>query len=183
MGVHKICFDVLMPRLSGSAWKVLCFIIRKTIGYQKEFDKISYSQISTGTGLKSHETIRAALMELRGHASVKQGRRINGWRRVPELPELVFTNEQQGMKESACYWLNQNVEILLPDSRSTFNVERSTLNVETINKPNNKESSSNYYSRPSNSYKNIPESFNNSNDYDFSEAQSLFDELDGFADD
>ena len=34
--------DVVMPSLPPNAWKVLCFVIRKTRGWNKERDRLSY---------------------------------------------------------------------------------------------------------------------------------------------
>jgi hypothetical protein len=62
--------DELMPRLSFPAWKVLCLILRKTIGWtdgnggRKMQDAISYSQLRAGTGISQNATIRRALVEL-----------------------------------------------------------------------------------------------------------------------
>lgn len=53
--------DYIMPELSGSAWKVLSYFLRRTIGWQKSGDRISYSQIAKGTGIKSDTTITKAL--------------------------------------------------------------------------------------------------------------------------
>jgi phage replication O-like protein O len=53
-----------MPKLSPNAWKILCFIIRKTRGWQKEQDQISISQIASGTGIKNRTTITTAIKEL-----------------------------------------------------------------------------------------------------------------------
>ena len=62
--VHNMAFDYIMPRVSGSAWKVLCLIIRKTKGWGKRSDEISYSQIKDGTGIKNDLTVKKALGEL-----------------------------------------------------------------------------------------------------------------------
>ncbi len=62
--VHNSVFDVIMPSLPPNAFKVLCFVIRKTVGWKKESDQLSYSQIATGTGIKSPATLRAAVKEL-----------------------------------------------------------------------------------------------------------------------
>jgi phage replication O-like protein O len=62
--MHNALFDVVMPALSPNGWKVFCFIIRKTIGYQKSSDLVSYSQIIKGCGIVSRSTVSAALKEL-----------------------------------------------------------------------------------------------------------------------
>jgi hypothetical protein len=47
----------------------------KTVGWQKEFDVISYSQIQAGTGIKNRSTISMALHELQGEIPLYRGRR------------------------------------------------------------------------------------------------------------
>lgn len=56
--------DVVMPSLSPTAWKVLCLIVRKTKGWGKEGDQLSYSQIREGTGISSDQTVNRALAAL-----------------------------------------------------------------------------------------------------------------------
>lgn len=62
--VHNYLFDEIMPALPPNAWKVLCFIIRKTRGWNKTADQISYTQIVKGTGIKGSATVSAALKTL-----------------------------------------------------------------------------------------------------------------------
>ncbi|MFC1558732.1 replication protein, partial [candidate division KSB1 bacterium] len=50
-------------RISGEAVQVLLFIIRKTLGWNKREDAISYSQFVLGTGLLK-PNIRRALIKL-----------------------------------------------------------------------------------------------------------------------
>jgi phage replication O-like protein O len=71
--VDNAVFDAIMPILSSSEWKVLCFIIRKTIGWQKEMDSISYSQIKAGTGIKTATTIQKAIEGLMGRGIIQRG--------------------------------------------------------------------------------------------------------------
>ena len=67
--------DEMLAQVSGSACKVYLLIVRKTRGWQKSSDYISYSQIQKVAGIKSHETIKNALNELLvlGLIRVKQG--------------------------------------------------------------------------------------------------------------
>lgn len=62
--VDNAVFDEIMPTLNGSEWMVLSFIIRKTVGWQKDSDGISYSQFIKGTGISSNSTIKKALDSL-----------------------------------------------------------------------------------------------------------------------
>jgi phage replication O-like protein O len=55
--------DVVMQDLSGSAVKVFLAICRKTIGWHKVSDAISYSQLKALTGL-GNSAVSTALMEL-----------------------------------------------------------------------------------------------------------------------
>ena len=71
---HNYTLDHIMPSLPPNAWKVLCFIIRKTKGWGKEIEQLSYSLIRQGTGIKSDETMRAALKELIDREYVIVGR-------------------------------------------------------------------------------------------------------------
>lgn len=62
--IDNAVFDVIMPSLGSSEWKVLSFILRKTIGWHKMADRISYKQIQEGTGLASPSTVSRALKNL-----------------------------------------------------------------------------------------------------------------------
>lgn len=56
--------DAIMPGLPANAWKVLCFVIRKTRGFNKDQDRLSYSQIEQGTGIGSSATVSTAVKVL-----------------------------------------------------------------------------------------------------------------------
>lgn len=74
--------DEIMPQLGPNAWKVLCFIIRKTIGWQKDNDSLSFSQIKTGTGIKNNTTVSKALNDLEDFelgALIKRRRFDQAW--------------------------------------------------------------------------------------------------------
>ena len=62
--MDNFIIDHVMPGLSGSAWKVLTIIVRKTIGWHKEQDEVSFRQLLTLTGIKSFATLTNALKEL-----------------------------------------------------------------------------------------------------------------------
>lgn len=65
--IHNSVLDVLMPSMPPNAFKVLMFVLRKTHGWDKDEDALSYSQIVTGTGIKSPATVSAALQYLKQH--------------------------------------------------------------------------------------------------------------------
>jgi phage replication O-like protein O len=50
-------FDTLMPSLSGGELKVLLYICRRTFGFQKEYDRISLSQIAHGITTKTGKVL------------------------------------------------------------------------------------------------------------------------------
>ena len=62
--VNNFLFDHIMPNVKPNAWKVLCLILRKTRGWNKLADRISFSQIKQGTGISSDGTVSNALKEL-----------------------------------------------------------------------------------------------------------------------
>lgn len=62
--INNDLLDYVMPKLSPNAWKILCFIIRKTKGWHKEEDHLSISQIINETGIKNRTTVSKALKDL-----------------------------------------------------------------------------------------------------------------------
>lgn len=44
--------DMFMPHLSGAEWKCLCYIARRTFGFQKRADQIAFSQFENGITTK-----------------------------------------------------------------------------------------------------------------------------------
>lgn len=62
--VRNEVFDEVMPKLSLPAWKVLCAIIRATMGWHKTEDRLSYSQLLRRTGLASPSSVSRAVAEL-----------------------------------------------------------------------------------------------------------------------
>jgi phage replication O-like protein O len=66
-GYTKIANEIIDQfckyRLSGEEWMVLWAIIRKTYGFNKKMDKISFSQLSNMTNLK-RQTVNRALKKL-----------------------------------------------------------------------------------------------------------------------
>ena len=56
--------DRFMPLVSAPAHKIFTLIVRKTIGWQREFDTISVSQFMSLTGIKSNNTVLQSIKEL-----------------------------------------------------------------------------------------------------------------------
>ena len=76
-GFHNLLLDKVMPELSPNAWKVLCFIIRQTVGWHRNHKKLRYGRIMRGTGIKSRTTVSTALSELQGYGIVIQTKAPN----------------------------------------------------------------------------------------------------------
>jgi phage replication O-like protein O len=109
--VHNAIFD-LMPHLSGAEWKILCFIIRKTSGYQKEVDAISYSQIIEGTGVKNRAAVSNALHSMQGLEKMRDGNKTV-WVRNEERVALITCYDGANRRQSLGYSVNQDCEILV----------------------------------------------------------------------
>lgn len=62
--VPNAFIDEMLDKISGNACKIYLLIVRKTRGWNKTADKISYSQIQKFTGVNSRTTISKALDEL-----------------------------------------------------------------------------------------------------------------------
>ncbi|TXH54717.1 MAG: hypothetical protein E6Q97_10265 [Desulfurellales bacterium] len=62
--LHNVLFDVVMPTMKPNAWKMLCFILRKTNGWNKTEAQLSYNQLRAGTGIQSDATLSATIKEL-----------------------------------------------------------------------------------------------------------------------
>jgi hypothetical protein len=58
-----LLIDYVMPQLSGSAYKIFCFIFYKTKGHDRRNCQLSYQQIMTGTG-QAKGTVCTGLKEL-----------------------------------------------------------------------------------------------------------------------
>jgi hypothetical protein len=107
-----------MSELSGTAWKILCLIIRKTIGFQnKSGDFIDYGQISDFTGISSPNAISDAIRELEGFRDVKaKGQKKKIWHRSDSAPVLIIVERGArqygtGHVETTYYRLNPDAKI------------------------------------------------------------------------
>jgi DNA-binding transcriptional regulator GbsR (MarR family) len=49
--------DVFMPHLTGAEWKCLCYIARRTFGFQKRADQIAFSQFENGITTKDGKVL------------------------------------------------------------------------------------------------------------------------------
>ena len=65
--------DEVMPKLTPNGWRLFCFVWRKTEGWNKESDELSYSQIASGTGIGSKNTISNAIKDVSQFVTVEAG--------------------------------------------------------------------------------------------------------------
>ena len=106
--VNNAIFDHLMRYMTPSAFMVFCAIYRKTRGYHKDSDMISYSQIRAMTGL-SCRAINRALNFL-------QGIPRRGEHKPPEY-KIITAKKSAGGKQ-IFYALNEMLEIYAFDAQS-----------------------------------------------------------------
>lgn len=76
---ENVIIDHLLPIIPPNAWKCLTLIMRKTIGWHKDRDEISFSQIKAGTGIKNNGTVTKALKDLERMGLVMVIRSRNQW--------------------------------------------------------------------------------------------------------
>lgn len=62
--VDHVTYDVILPLLSTTAQSIFLRIYRQTVGWNKPFDWIAYSQFRERTGIKQDKTVRKAIEEL-----------------------------------------------------------------------------------------------------------------------
>ncbi len=101
--VPNAMLDHIMPECSPNAWKVLCLIARKTIGWydpdsstgRKEDDWIAYSQIMKGTGIGSKTTISNAIDALLGGKYILRSEHRNSFKYALNVHYLKIDRENE----------------------------------------------------------------------------------------
>ena len=81
--VPNLLVDKLLPFLSGPQVKILLLVCRKTFGWGKRVDLISFSQFETQAGVSRSSTYQALEIFVRSGLLLKVShgpRQINGWR-------------------------------------------------------------------------------------------------------
>jgi len=119
----NLALDVIMPRVSPNAWKIICLAIRKTAGWadkstesgRKESDIISISQFRSGCGIASNDTVMNAINEClqEGYLlRIKEGQtfryKINQDYELPTVTESV-TVESPTVTESVTPTVTESV--------------------------------------------------------------------------
>jgi len=108
--IHNYVFDVCMPALSNSGWRILCVAIRNTLGWsdktsfsgRRKWDRISYSQFMEASGLRSASSVSKGIQE-----NLKAGYIVR---------RKVGTHQGTGRPLYA-YCLNQDYEAQAPPPR------------------------------------------------------------------
>ena len=88
--------DDILPELTANGWRLFCFVWRKTEGYKKLSDEISYSQIADGTKMKSKNTISAAIKDVAKVITVDNGVGRGNMCRF-DITELVNKEEHKAI--------------------------------------------------------------------------------------
>ena len=150
--IHNSLFDEVMPSLSANAWKVLCVIIRQTIGWNKWEDEISYSQLLEKSGIKSNTTIKKSAEELKSKGLViitKQqdasgkGQLVNKYKLNKKFElEIKDKTYQEGMSETVIGGMPEN-GIVDQEGMSETVIGGMPETVETKDTVNNKDNNNN----------------------------------------
>jgi hypothetical protein len=61
--VNDWLFDEVMPKTGHAAFKVVCAVVRKTWGFTKEWDEISFSQFIEVTGISGRNNVSNGIQE------------------------------------------------------------------------------------------------------------------------
>jgi hypothetical protein len=101
---HNVLLDVVMPELPPNAWKILSLVVRRTAGWGKDDEWLSYSQIKQGTGIKSDATVSANLAVLT-RRNCPEHKRANALVRVIK-PEVAEGTEAGNEYEAFRYHIN-----------------------------------------------------------------------------
>ena len=144
--IPNVYFDSIMQKLNGSENLVFLAIMRKTFGWRKKKDRISYSQIMEMTGL-AKSTTAAALksLEMMGYiSSEKTGQSFSYYVNIEDetVPKIEHTKEK-GLNKDLKKGENENQFMIFyqnypkktnkTDARKTFNkLIKSGVNLETI---------------------------------------------------
>jgi phage replication O-like protein O len=138
--VPNVLLDEVMPRLPGSALKVMLAVVRKTYGFQKRSDKISFKTLQKLTGL-SRDAVNQGIKALGPLLIIMPGRK--------NVPTSDGVNE---------YALNLNIETgeLVRKADQSENLTSQKNPEEPVRKS---DSSKPNISKPNNTGAKAPESF------------------------
>lgn len=96
--VPNVLIDEYLSKISANAFKVYIVMVRKTKGWQKDYDSLSQSQIMAMAGIGSHHTTRKAIDELIGLGLISeyayQGRQSTFFVSLEGDPEKFDTSAE-----------------------------------------------------------------------------------------
>lgn len=123
-------FEVIMQTLNGSENIVLLAIMRKTFGWQKTKDKISYTQLEKMTGIGSYSTIKKALSALEEKGliiSEKSGKYISYEINIETTTETVDVENNNDYRNCSDT-ITETVVIKPKTTTETVDTKESNLN-------------------------------------------------------
>lgn len=123
--------DNIMPTLSGAENVVFLVIMRKTFGWHKKKDKISYSQIREGSGISSNTTIQTALKKLQEKGLIFIIKEKKGITYEVNITETV-NEENEDLYKNCKDTFTETVNI--KDKTFTENVNTKESNIKKLSK-------------------------------------------------
>ena len=123
--------DDLMPILPPPCFKIICLIYRKTKGWNKTVDQISFSQIMKGTGIKSSATVAKYLESLSQKEIIFRARGDDTWDANSYALNPQF--DVSTLKNEVVSTLKNEVVSTLKNEDTKDNVN--TLNISLEKKP------------------------------------------------
>lgn len=123
-------FDKIMGTLSGSENLIFLAIMRKTFGWQKVKDKISYTQIEKLTGIGSYTTIKKALSSLEEKGlivSERAGKCISYEVNIETTTETVDVKKDDDYRKCSDT-ITESVAIVPKTTTETVDTKESNIN-------------------------------------------------------
>jgi len=119
--VHNSLFDDVMKEVSPNAYKILLTIFRKTRGWNKTHDAISYSQLREGTGIASNTTIQKGINELEQKGMIRIFKGGN-----PQ-PDTYSLDENYTVTETVKPTVTETVKVAVTETVKTKDIVKDTI--------------------------------------------------------
>ena len=111
--------DHIMREVSPNAWKVITVAIRKTYGWHKQSDVISFSQFQELTGIVSRQTLSKAIKEVLTKKILTRRKKGNSYEYELNRDYIVQKSNQDGNRT------NTSTETVPEDSTETVHTKES----------------------------------------------------------
>lgn len=124
--IPNVYFDKIMQTLSGTENIIFLAIMRKTFGWQKVRDKISYTQIEKVTGIGSYTTIKKGLSALEEKGLIKSeraGKFITYEVNITETVEVETDNDYRNCSDT----ITETVAIVPKTTTETVDTKESNI--------------------------------------------------------